>query len=381
MAKRTVRDRRFKREKKPRISRTEEYVINVKYLGEEPKYIGEVLTDAQLSKAYNWYNYMCTPADARQYIVEYMEDIGKKNVARLVRGIPDSRVPMTAGWLCRVMSRGGKITDRSKEFLLDRVDRAIERSRSQEVDETQGKVKRQAVDVKAATRDRARDIIGNIEAIIDRGEELSLYEYMQKGNIPPIYAVYIAEYYSKMVTELQEVLEGNDPDLREGYRNYLKPQVRKLLEFYTQVVSDANMYGDNAKKARKINRRPRVVSIEKVIKNLKFKKTDQDYKLISIEPSQIMAAQELWTFNTKNRILTVYRAQDAGGLGVKNVRITGYSESSSLCKKLRKPEDVLQRVLTGGKPMLRGLMDEIKTKPSGFSDRVSADTILMRVVK
>lgn len=381
MAKRMMRDRRFKREKKPRVSRTEEYVINLKYLGDEPKYLGETLTDLQLTQAYSWYSYMCTAADAREYIVEYMENIGKKNVARLVKSIPDARVPTTAGWLCRIMSRGGKITDRSKEFLLDRVTKAINRVQDESQDDTRVKIKRHTVDVQAATRDRARDIIGGIESMIDHGEEFTLYEHMQRQNIPPIYAGYIAEYYSKMVAELTEVLEGNDPDLREGYKNYTKPQVRKLLDFYTKIVTDAEQYSANAKKARKINRKPRAISVDKIIKNLKFKKTDQGYKLISIEPRLIMAAQELWTFNTRNRMLTVYRAQDAGGLGVKNVRITGYNETTSISKKLRKPEETLQKVLTGGKSTLRALMDELTTKPGGFSDRISNDTILLRVVK
>lgn len=380
MSKRNIRDRRFKREKKPRISRTEEYVINIKYLGEEAKYDGSVLNDDQLTKAYSWYSYMCTAADAREYIIDYMESIGKKNVAKLVKSVPDSRVPTTAGWLCRIMSRGGKITDRSKEFLLDRVTRAIERVQNETQDDTQVKVKKQVVDIQAATRERARDIIGNIESMIDRGEQFELYEHMQKNNIPAVYAAYIADYYSKMVTELED-LQAGDPDLREGYKNYTKPQVKKMLEFYRGIVEGADQFSENAKRVRKASRKPRTVSIEKVIKNLKFKKNDQEYKLVSVDPQSILAAQELWTFNTKNRTLTVYRAQDAGGLGVKNVRITGYNESSSISKKLRKPEEVLQKVLTGGKPTLRGLMDELTTKPGYFSDRITADTILLRVVK
>ena len=239
MAKRMIRDRKFKREKKSRVSRTEEYMVNLKYLGDEPRYNGETLTDLQLSTAYTWYSYMCSASDARGYIIEYMENIGKNKVAKLVKNIPDNRVPVTAGWLCRIMSRGGKITERSKDFLLDRVARAIERSQNQELDETQVKAKRQVVDVQAATRERSRDIIGGIEALIDSGEEFTLYEHMQRQNIPPVYAGYIAEYYSKMVSELGEVLTGTDPDLKEGYRNYTKPQVRKLLEFYTKIVSDA----------------------------------------------------------------------------------------------------------------------------------------------
>lgn len=380
MAKRMIRDRKFKREKKPRVTRTEEYLVNVKYLGEEARYDGSVLSDDQLTRAYSWYSYMCTAADARSYIVDYMDSIGKKNVARLAKSIPDARVPVTAGWLCRILSRGGKITDRSKEFLLDRVTRALERVQNESRDDTQVRSKRRVVDVQAATRERARDVIGNIEAMIDREEQFSLYEYMQRQNLPPVYAGYISDYYSKMVTELEE-LQAGDPDLREGYKNYTKLQVKKMLEFYRSIVDGADQFSENAKRVRKASRKPRTVSIEKVIKNLKFKKNDQEYKLVSIDPQSILASQELWTFNTKNRTLTVYRAQDAGGLGVKNVRITGHSESSSLCKKLRKPEEVLQRVLTGGKPALRGLMDELTTKPGYFSDRITSDTILLRVVK
>lgn len=381
MAKR-IADRRFKREKKNRITKTEEYLINSKYIGDEPTYTGEVLTDAQLTKAYNWYNYMCRASDARDYIVEYMERIGKKKVARLVKSIPDGQTPTTAGWLCRILLRGGKITDRSKEFLLDRVTRAIERNQHAAADEkSDDKPPRQPTDVQAAVRERARDIIGQIEHMIDLGQEFSLYEFMQRGPIPAIYSSYIASYYQKMVDELTEVLTGQDTDLKYAYRNYSKPKVKKMLEFYTQLVDEADQYAQNAARVRKANRKPKTISVEKMISRLKFKNNDQEYKLVSIDPQQILAAQELWTFNTKNRMLTVYRAQDQGGLGVKTVRITGYNESTSISKRLRKPESVLQSVLSGGKPTLRTVMDNITTKPGGFSSRITTDTILLRVVR
>ena len=382
MAVSKIADRRFKREKKKRTTRSEEYLVNVRYLGDEPQFLGDdVLTDLQLTKAYTWYSYMCSASDARDYIVEYMENIGKKNVAKLVKSIPDSRVPITAGWLCRIMSRGGKISDRSKEFLLDRVTRAIERTQSEVRDETQVKVKKPTVDVQASTRDKARDIIGNIESMIDKGEEFTLYEYMQRENIPPVYAGYIAEYYSKMVAELEEVVAGQDSDLKEAYRYTRRLARFEPVDFDRGIVDGASQFADNAKRVRKANRKPRTVSVEKIIKNLKFKKNDQEYKLVSIDPQQILAAQELWVFNTRNRMLTVYRAQDAGGLGVKNVRITGYNETTSISKKLRKPEETLPQVLSGGKPALRKLMDELTTKAGGFSDRLNLDTILLRVVK
>ena len=79
MAKRMIRDRKFKREKKSRVSRTEEYMVNLKYLGDEPRYNGETLTDLQLSTAYTWYSYMCSASDARGYII--VPDVAKIRAA------------------------------------------------------------------------------------------------------------------------------------------------------------------------------------------------------------------------------------------------------------------------------------------------------------
>ena len=381
MAVSKIKDRRFKREKKKRVTRTEEYLVNIKYLGDEPTYDGRVLTDLELTKAYTWYSYMCRASDARDYIVEYMEKIGKKNVARLIKSVPDARVPVTAGWLCRILSLGGQIPDRSKEFLLDRVTRAIERAQSDEQEQAKEKPERQPVDVQANVREKARTIIGNLEEMLDNKQPFSSYEYLQKNSIPAIYADYIYDYYNKILGELKEVLAGEDEQLNEAYRSYTKPRVKRLIEFYQSVVDGAEKYSDNAKRIRKANRKPRTVSVEKLLKNLKFKKNDQEYKLVSVDPQTILAAQELWTFNTKNRMLTVYRAQDAGGLGIKTVSVTGFNTTTSICKKLRNPEAVLQNVLTGGKPTLRGIMDNLTTKPGYFSPRITADTVLLRVVK
>lgn len=379
MAKR-IADRRFKREKKSRVTRAEEYLINTKYLGDEPKYTGEELSDLELTKSYNWYSYMCRASDARDYIVDYMTHIGKKNVARLAKQIPDGQVPVTAGWLCRILMRGGKIPERSKQFLLDRVSRAIEKSKQEEIKEIQKPV-RQTVDVQASVRERARDIIGDIESMIDNAVPFDMYEYMQKKSLPAVYSSYISSYYQKMVEEILEVQLGEDADLKFAYRRYSKQRLAKMLTFYTALVEGAEKYGENAKRVRKANRKPKTVSVEKMIRHLKFQKNDQEYKLVSVDPQQILAAQELWTFNTKTRMLTVYRAQDQSGLGIKTVSITGFNESTSISKRLRKPEEVLQKVLSGGKVVLREIMDSITTKPAPVRGRLTAETILLKVVR
>ena len=116
------------------------------------------------------------------------------------------------------------------------------------------------------------------------------------------------------------------------------------------------------------------------MKNLKFQKEDSTYKIASVNPEKILGAQELWCFNTKNKVVSVFRALDRGGLNVKGASITGYDESSSCSKGTgRKPEVVLDKIQKSGKIILRKLMDELKTdKP--LQVRMNENTVLLKVV-
>ena len=55
------------KQKEVRKTKTENYLINLKYLGDEPSFVGEV-TSSQYGKALTWYTYMCTTSDAREYL-------------------------------------------------------------------------------------------------------------------------------------------------------------------------------------------------------------------------------------------------------------------------------------------------------------------------
>jgi len=50
-------------------------------------------------------------------------------------------------------------------------------------------------------------------------------------------------------------------------------------------------------------------------------------------------------------------------------------------KTIRKPDEVLPRLLKGGKLVLRKLMSEINSKESVPNGRINRDTILLRVIK
>jgi hypothetical protein len=235
------------------------------------------------------------------------------------------------------------------------------------------------VSIQDRMREKAHDLIGEVEALIDTEPDLSLYNWLKTNEVPAMYAPIIAAHYAGWLNELIEAYEGNDEQLKEAYRHLSKKELKERIMFFHRMTEDAEKYAGVAKKMR-APRKPRAQSKEKILKNFKYQKESNDYKIASINPEKILGAQELWTFNTKYKTLSVFRAIDRGGLQVKGTSIINYDEKASFTKGTgRKPEIIIDKVLKGGKIVLKKLMDELKTDKA-LQYRINENTILLKVV-
>ena len=103
-------------------------------------------------------------------------------------------------------------------------------------------------------------------------------------------------------------------------------------------------------------------------------------RLISINPADIIGAQELWVYNTKTRKLGKYVADSLKGpLNVKGTGIIGYDEHKSVTKTLRKPADTLKEFSKATKIQLRKFLEDIKATEAKLNGRINAETVLLRV--
>lgn len=364
-----------KKSKAVRTTRTEQYIVNKKYLGDEPM-LKEGFSMGDYANALTWYNYMCTSGDARDYIKDYLKANGRTVELKKFNRVPDAWVPTTAAWTARMMTRGIKINPESVQFFETKLAHCISKA-SEEPKEVKDET-RVAVSVQQRMRDKASDLIGDIEQLIDSGEQFSLYDWLKSNEVPAAYSAMIANYYAPWLDELLEALEGADDQLKEAYSHLTKKQLRDRVMFFNKLIEDAEKYGSVAKKTR-APRKPRTVSNEKKLKNFKYQKEDNTYKIASVNPEKIIGCQELWTFNTKYKTLSVFRALDRGGLQVKGTSLINYDEKNSFTKRTgRKSEEHVKKVLDGGKLVLRKVMDELKDAPLAF--RMNENTILLRVV-
>lgn len=189
----------------------------------------------------------------------------------------------------------------------------------------------------------------------------------------------IRDFYARDLAELEELASGSaDEQLKEGYSHRSKKQIRTFIEFLREVNEACTMLMQEAK----VNRAPRAkkaVPAEKVVAKIKYMKTFEPLKLVSINPTDILRAKEFWIYNTKTRKLGRYVAAEFQELGVKGTTVTGFDEAKSICKTLRKPEEKLKEFKAAGKVQLRKFLEDINATDTRMNGRVNEETILLKV--
>ena len=175
--------------------------------------------------------------------------------------------------------------------------------------------------------------------------------------------------------------------LKEGYAHLKKADIKLFVTAIENLLQALDFVIESAK-ATRTPRKAKPKSATKIVEKLKFAKTDDKYKLASIDPTLIVGANELWVFNTKTRKLGKYVAQNidpkgmgraGSGLQVKGTTIIGFDEAQSVQKTLRKPELQLKDFKAAGKVKLRKFMEEIATTDTKLNGRCNPDTILLKV--
>ena len=348
------------------------------HLGPEPIFTKEP-SKIELIRAYNWYNYMKTSDHAKKFVVAWMkqQEYDKKLITKFNK-VNEKTMPLSLGWKCRILMNGGVFSDEVMSKLALSIER-ITASVQESVPEVKTEETKPVISIQKRIQERVNDLVADLEVTYDQEDwEFDVTNWLIENDVKPQLCQKIADRYKNLYSELYEALYTKDPDLKEGYKPYKKKELKQQLEFTKRIIAEAEKRAN----ALKVSRKPRKKKVKPAadqVKSLKYQEKDGD--LVSEPPVKIIGATQLWVYNTKYRTLSVFNAMGPAGLGVKGTTLTGFDPKTSITKKLRKPDEVLKRVLEGGKIVLRKLMDELTTKPSEANGRINNNTILVRVVK
>lgn len=344
--------------------------IEMKLIGNEPLEV----TDENYVRSLNWYNYTYDTEESQEFLVQYLKQTdANKDLIRAATRCPTSRMIATVGWQARMMFNGNTLNEKSYQFFLNRLDDIIKHG--QRVRDEPGAVQKDKPSIQERTAAKNKQICGEIDSdVIDQRK--GIYEYLVGHKITPAAANYIRaqyqNYYDEVMLDDEDVLESF------GGARGLKAE----RTYWQSIMDDLDRYIGN-KKAVKI-RKPRAKKVKAaidVVKKLKYQKEDPALKIMSINPAEIIGAQQLWTFNTKYRKLTVFNSLSPSGLSIKGTTLIGFDTDSSISKRARKPEETIKELLGAGKITLRRLMDTLNTSSTVPTGRINEDVILLRVIK
>lgn len=336
-------------------------------------------TDLEIMGVFNWYNANFEYEDAKTFLISFLKQ--RKFHSDKIKRVQQMYAVdlLSLGWFSRILSNGYEIPEKFVSIMNDKLENIFRNPLKEEVSDVDEVVP----SVHERIENKASEYIAELESLFDdfykTGSTFNAADWFRQYAIKPPVAKLISDFYTPLYEEVTEILNGEDQDLKAAYKSWKRPDLKKYHELVKSVISAAATCSVVAQATRKPRSKKEKPAAQQVKKLQYQEKTETG--LVSVSPATIIGANQLWTFNTKNRTLSVFNAIGPAGLSVKGTTLLGFDETTSKAKTLRKPEDVCRRVLEGGKLVLRKVFDEVKTTEQKVSGRINTQTILLRVVK
>lgn len=349
------------------------------------------LGKSQIASLLNWYSYHKKAKDAHKYYLAYIKQENKpvEEIA-LIKKLPIFAISTSLGWLARIYVRADK-----ENFPKDYVDRLdneyatiLEAAKQNKIEKTEEKPAKPNPNAQKSIQKQTDDMIGTIEGWID-----DFLAPPYKSTIKPIdlyktaslkhhHTDKIAEYYRKgLLAELRLAKSGANDQLAEAYAFLKTREMNRFIKFVELIISDANEWTNITKKSAQSNNCAQVCKPKppsKQVAKLKYLKAHEELK--SIPPTKIIGASTLIVYNIRNRKLGVYECDNAHGFRVKGCTIQNFDDAKSFSKKLRKPEEILPKLLPSKKGAIMNLLGTLKVKEQKLTGRINGDTILLKVL-
>jgi hypothetical protein len=351
--------------KPKQISRTAIKSIDDKAYGSEPIQI------ASLGDALNWYNYMASDDQSREWFFTYAKKNFSKNDVALLRRLPKWKISKTLGNVARILLNGNVLPQVNLDYFNNSI-AALLSEASAIRDETAEEPKT-VVSIQDRVQAKIYQLITECEEAVDADPKLDIYEWLVGKEATAQAASAIRDFYAKGLGDH----EPDEFDTREMKK--AREDLKKYWESFVLLV-DRFINNKKAVKVRK-PREKKVKSAVDIVKNLKFQKEDKALKVVSVHPAEIVGCKQLWVYNTKYKKLSRYDAVGPAGIQVKGTTLIGFDVETASSKALRKPDTSLQSLLSAGKVVLRTFMSELKTSESKPNGRINEQTILLRVIK
>ena len=335
--------------------------------------------------------------DCGMKVKEYIKKNFDKDVLTKVNRLPDWKVDMNSHWAATahlLEVNPNLVPDGYKTGLVKWIETlALEGAAlTAKKEETEGEEKpKKVVNIQEIMREKADEALSDIEALFDEfidsgcskdfSVDKKVVGALSARNVLPQHMASAIKRYQRLLDEYLEVQAGKCDQLNEGYGRYSKMQLRYMIKFVEDVISEMNGY-IGLKQAAKKPRAKKAVPVERVVAKLKHCKSFKDdalkLELVGLSPVKLHESTEAWVYDTAKRKMHHYVADAYSKcLMVKGNTIIGFDKKESGMKTLRKPVEQIKAIM-GSKPAARKYFSEIKAVEAVPNGRFNVGMIILK---
>jgi len=361
-----------------------------RFIGAEPSWANFDPTkvddnERRIMNAYNWYNYAVADKDKNKLVADYIsKNAATSDDVRAINALDCWQIPNWFLSQCRMQLRGLILSDDRKKAFDTRLQDMI-RLGMEKLEKNKIKTQTTAVgsvhdNIRLSAHNKSAYIDDQVDKMFsDPKHTFNCYEWLLAEKVGPMVAVRLGDMYRDELDEIELALNKGDIQVVEGYSSYSKKHLIAVRDFFRAIIADCETWARNQKKKPRA-RRKTTKSADQHVRKLKYMKEFPELKLVSIDPSKIVGANELWVFNTKYRKLQHYVARDRGGLQVKGTSLRNFHDINSVAKTLRKPTEVLPNIMTGGTKAVSRVFDAVRSVATKCNGRMGESSIILRVI-
>ena len=208
---------------------------------------------------------------------------------------------------------------------------------------------------------------------------LDLYQEFRRHGLPNSATKAVRYVVDGWLQDYNDAYTKACPDAVEGYSHLSRVQLRKRVQACESMLADLDRLQSAAKATRK-SRVKQPKAADKQVPKLKYKKEDNDYKIVSVAPLSVIGSHRLFTFNVKTRVITEFVTSSAKGFEVSGTTLKNIDTSLSRSTRLRKPDAFIPIVLSKTTKQIDNEWKSLTTKTTVPNGRMSVDTVLLKVM-
>ena len=208
---------------------------------------------------------------------------------------------------------------------------------------------------------------------------IDLYKLFQSHSLSGSATMPVRQVVEGWLLDYEDAYYKRDEQAVEGYSHLKKPELNRRIKACQEMLLDLDKIQSAAKANRKV-RVPKAKSADKQVAKVQYKKEDNDFKLVSINPILRVGSRRLFAFHCKERYLIEYCTQSVNGFEISGTTIKNIDSVNSRQVRLRKPDEFIPIVLKKTIKQIDSEWKKLTTKTTVPTGRINKDIILLRVM-